>query len=217
MGKFWSSMATAFQIATNGQASPRAALDDAKKNMEKWTPPARKSHKPKRLCDFHAKEPLPMRLWRKIGFKWDGNSVWALSQDLWAMQARGFPVQWILVALAVLAGLYLDFSIYLTGNVWAALALLILIGIGAYVYLSDAGYTYRYLFPGFLGFGLFVIFPIVYMVYLSFTKYSSKNLLYFDRSLALLRQESYTIGTATYKYKLYRQGAGQYIHKRRRN
>jgi maltose/maltodextrin transport system substrate-binding protein len=35
MGKFWSSMATAFQIASNGQASPQAALDDAKKNMEK--------------------------------------------------------------------------------------------------------------------------------------------------------------------------------------
>jgi maltose/maltodextrin transport system substrate-binding protein len=35
MGQFWSSMATAFQIATNGQASPQAALDDAKKNMEK--------------------------------------------------------------------------------------------------------------------------------------------------------------------------------------
>jgi maltose/maltodextrin transport system substrate-binding protein len=35
MGKFWSSMATAFEIATNGQASPQAALDDAKKNMEK--------------------------------------------------------------------------------------------------------------------------------------------------------------------------------------
>ena len=35
MGKFWSSMATAFQIATNGQASPKAALEDAKKNMEK--------------------------------------------------------------------------------------------------------------------------------------------------------------------------------------
>lgn len=35
MGKFWSSMASAFQIATNGQASPEAALTDAKKNMEK--------------------------------------------------------------------------------------------------------------------------------------------------------------------------------------
>ena len=35
MGKFWSSMASAFQIATNGQASPEAALAEAKKNMEK--------------------------------------------------------------------------------------------------------------------------------------------------------------------------------------
>jgi len=35
MGKFWSSMATAFQIATNGQATPEAALADARKNMEK--------------------------------------------------------------------------------------------------------------------------------------------------------------------------------------
>ena len=35
MGKFWSSMASAFQIATNGQATPEAALTEAKKNMEK--------------------------------------------------------------------------------------------------------------------------------------------------------------------------------------
>jgi maltose/maltodextrin transport system substrate-binding protein len=35
IGKFWSSMAAAFQIATNGQATPQAALDDARKNMEK--------------------------------------------------------------------------------------------------------------------------------------------------------------------------------------
>ena len=35
MGKFWSSMATAFQIATNGQAPPKAALDDAKKKHGK--------------------------------------------------------------------------------------------------------------------------------------------------------------------------------------
>jgi maltose/maltodextrin transport system substrate-binding protein len=35
IGKFWSAMAAAFQVATNGQASAQAALDDAKKNMEK--------------------------------------------------------------------------------------------------------------------------------------------------------------------------------------
>ena len=35
MGKFWTSMTSAFQIATNGQASPEAALTEAKKNMAK--------------------------------------------------------------------------------------------------------------------------------------------------------------------------------------
>jgi maltose/maltodextrin transport system substrate-binding protein len=35
MGRFWSAMASAFQIATNGQASPEVALDEAKKSMEK--------------------------------------------------------------------------------------------------------------------------------------------------------------------------------------
>jgi len=35
MGKFWNSMAAAFEVATNGQASPQAALDEARKNMEK--------------------------------------------------------------------------------------------------------------------------------------------------------------------------------------
>jgi maltose/maltodextrin transport system substrate-binding protein len=35
MGKFWSSMKAAFEIATNGGATPEVALQDAKKNMEK--------------------------------------------------------------------------------------------------------------------------------------------------------------------------------------
>jgi maltose/maltodextrin transport system permease protein len=124
---------------------------------------------------------------------------------------RGYPIRQILVALVVLPALYLDFNIYRTGNVWVALAMLIMLGLGTFVYLSEAGYTYRYLFPGFLGFGLFVIFPIVCMVFLSFTKYSSQNLLYFDRSLALLRQESYSVGNVSYKYKLYAQEDGKYV------
>jgi maltose/maltodextrin transport system permease protein len=127
------------------------------------------------------------------------------------MQARGFPVRQILVVLVVLAALYLNFIIYVAGNIWIALALLVVIGIGGYIYLSDKAYTFRYLFPGFLGFGLFVIFPILYMVYLSFTKYSSQNLLYFDRALALLHQETYSVGNTTFKYKLHAQGADMYI------
>ncbi len=123
----------------------------------------------------------------------------------------GFPIRQILVALVVMPALYLNFIVYQAGNSLIALTMLIVICLGAFIYLSEWGYTYRYLFPGFLGFGLFVIFPIVYMVFLSFTKYSSQNLLYFDRSLALLRQETFPVGTTTYKYKLYSQDDGTYI------
>ena len=35
MGKFWSSMKAAFEISTSGEATPEAALKDARKNMEK--------------------------------------------------------------------------------------------------------------------------------------------------------------------------------------
>ena len=35
MGKFWSSMKAAFEISTNGEATPEAALKDARKNMGK--------------------------------------------------------------------------------------------------------------------------------------------------------------------------------------
>jgi maltose/maltodextrin transport system permease protein len=97
----------------------------------------------------------------------------------------GFPIRPILVALAVIPALYLVFNIYQAGNALIALTMLIVICLGALIYLSDSGYTYRYLFPGLLGFGLFVIFPIAYMVFLSFTKHSSQNLLYFDRALAV--------------------------------
>jgi maltose/maltodextrin transport system permease protein len=101
-----------------------------------------------------------------------------------------FPIRQILVALVFLPALYLNFVIYQTGNTWVALAMLIILALGAFVYLSESAYTFRYLFPGFLGFGIFVIFPIAYMVFLSFTKYSSSNLLEFERSLALLRHSS---------------------------
>jgi maltose/maltodextrin transport system substrate-binding protein len=35
MGKFWSTMKAAFEIATNGGATPQVALQDARKNMAK--------------------------------------------------------------------------------------------------------------------------------------------------------------------------------------
>jgi maltose/maltodextrin transport system permease protein len=124
---------------------------------------------------------------------------------------RGFPIRQLLFVLVAILVLYASFAIYQTGNVWVALALLIIVCLGAFTFLSESGYIYRYLFPGFLGFGLFVIFPIAYMVFLSFTKYSSQHLLSFNRSLSLFRTETFTVGTVSYKYELFAQGNHRYI------
>ena len=81
-----------------------------------------------------------------------------------------------------------------------------------FIYLNPSASTFRYLFPGFIGFGLFVIFPLVYTVYIGFTKYSSQNLLRFDRSAALIRNETFlSPNAASYKYKLYAQEDGNYV------
>jgi maltose/maltodextrin transport system permease protein len=123
----------------------------------------------------------------------------------------GLHIRHLLVALFVIPALYLNFVIYRAGAAWVALAILIVIGLGAFIYTSESAYTFRYLFPGLLGFGIFVIFPIAYMVFLSFAKYSSMNLLTFDRSLHLFLQETIPVSTAVYRYKLYAQEDGRYV------
>jgi maltose/maltodextrin transport system permease protein len=63
-----------------------------------------------------------------------------------------------------------------------------------------------------LGFGIFVIFPLAYTVYIGFTKYSSQNPLRFDRSVALFHNETFlSPNAASYKYKLYAQEDGNYV------
>jgi len=127
------------------------------------------------------------------------------------VNSPSFPVRQVVVALVVLAALYFNFMIYLAGNAWISLAMLIVIALGAYIYSSPKAITFRYLFPGFLGFGLFVIFPLLYTVYIGFTKYSSQNLLPYDRALAVLRQETFLTGELTYSYRLFVQDNGRYI------
>jgi maltose/maltodextrin transport system permease protein len=118
----------------------------------------------------------------------------------------------ILVALLAVPSLYLTFILYQTGNLWIALALLVVTSLGVFIYLNPSASTFRYLFPGFIGFGIFVIFPIVYTVFIGFTKYSSQNLLRFDRSAALFRNETFlSLNAASFKYKLYAQEDGNYI------
>jgi maltose/maltodextrin transport system permease protein len=117
----------------------------------------------------------------------------------------------LLIALVALPALYLDFVIYEAGNTWIALGLLVVIGLGIYIYLSSRAYAYRYLFPGLFGFALFVIFPLLYTVFVSLTRYNSSNLLPYERARNILRQETFLSGKVSYNYKLLLQLDGRYV------
>lgn len=124
----------------------------------------------------------------------------------------GLQIRHVLVALVAIPALYLTFVLYQTGNIWIALILLAVTCLGVFTYLSPSATTFRYLFPGLFGFGLFVILPIVYTVYIGFTKYSSQNLLRFDRCVALFRNETFaSANAASFKYTLYAQEDGSYV------
>jgi maltose/maltodextrin transport system permease protein len=123
-----------------------------------------------------------------------------------------FPIRQVLTVLLAIPALYVTFVLYHSGNVLIALLMLVVICLGVFIYLSPTATTYRYLFPGFLGFGLFVIFPLVYTIFIGFTKYSSENLLPFDRAAALFRNETFvSANAASYKFKLYAQDDGTYV------
>jgi maltose/maltodextrin transport system permease protein len=124
---------------------------------------------------------------------------------------RASWIRAILIALFALPALYLAFIFYQSGNTWIALILLVVTCLGVFIYLNPAANTYRYLFPGLIGFGLFVIFPLFYTVYIGLTKYSSQNLLIFDRAAALIRNETFVSpNAASYRYKLFAQDNNQY-------
>jgi len=117
----------------------------------------------------------------------------------------------VLVVLVALPALYLDFLAYESGSTWVALVLLIIIGLGGYIYLDNRAEAYRYLFPGLIGFGLFVIFPLLYTVVISLTRYSSSHLLTYERALSLFQEETFSAGGPAYSYKLLLQPDGRFL------
>jgi maltose/maltodextrin transport system permease protein len=82
-----------------------------------------------------------------------------------------------LASLVALGGLWLVFAIFAAGQPLLALAALALLAAGLYIYVSGRTLAWRYLFPGVVGIGLFIAFPLLYTMQIGFTNYSSTHLL----------------------------------------
>jgi len=115
--------------------------------------------------------------------------------------------QLLVAAIAVMFGLYVVAKIYMAGQFILAVVCLAVLAFGLFVYTSSRAYSYRYLFPGLMATLVFVVFPIVYTFAISFTNYSSRNLLTFERATEYFLGQTYMVeGGQSYAFTLHRDG-----------
>jgi len=86
------------------------------------------------------------------------------------------------IALAILALLWMVFTLFAGGQPLVAIGVMIFGGTAIAIYGTAKSLAWRYLFPGVAGMLLFVAFPLLYTVQIGFTNYSSANLLEFERA-----------------------------------
>ena len=95
----------------------------------------------------------------------------------------------VLYGVLMLMLLYLDYLIYRSGHPVLGVMILAVIALAAFIYANAKTYAWRYLFPSLIGFGLFVIVPLIYTIYVAFTNYSGNNLLTFSEAQAYFLRE----------------------------
>jgi maltose/maltodextrin transport system permease protein len=115
-------------------------------------------------------------------------------------------LRWPLIGAAMLGALYLVFLIYNTGQTSWAVGALTLFTVGFYVYLSNAGFAFRYLFPGIAGMVIFIAFPLVYTAQIGFTNYSSAHLLSQERARAYLLDQHDAVEAQVQPFTLHADG-----------
>ena len=116
-------------------------------------------------------------------------------------------LHWPVAIAAMLPALYLVVLLYTTGQAAWGLGVLVLCAAGFYVYLSSAGFAFRYLFPGVAGMLIFIAFPLLYTAQIGFTNYSSIHLLSETRVRDYLLSQHDVVEGQVLAYTLHADGA----------
>lgn len=105
------------------------------------------------------------------------------------------------------AALYVVIAMMRSGAVALGTATLGVVALTAYVFGARRTYAARYLYPGLVGVATFVVLPLVYTVWIGLTRYSSDNLLTFDRATSTLLSRTVRKGDGeAYLFTLHREG-----------
>lgn len=106
------------------------------------------------------------------------------------------------MALLVLALMWLVVGFYANGQWMFALLFLVLDTALAIVFTRRQLMSHRYIFPALAGMGVFVVFPLLYTVGISFSNYSSSNLLSEQRVREQLLGETYQVPGESYDFSI---------------
>ncbi len=99
----------------------------------------------------------------------------------------------LLGLMAVLNG-YLIVQMYAQREYLFAMLTLLLVGTGLYLFTSRKAYSWRYVYPGLVGMGLFVLFPLFCTIGIAFTNFSAMHQLSFERAQTVLLQRQFQSG-----------------------
>ena len=121
-----------------------------------------------------------------------------------------FFVKWAVVAVIVLVNLYADVCMYLNGDIAYPLLDLVLVGAGVYIFVNKKMYAQRYAFPSVAGMTAFIIFPLIYTVWISFTNYSGSHVMTVAAASDYHMQKTYKSEGGDYSYKIFELLDGKY-------
>ena len=113
----------------------------------------------------------------------------------------------MVLAVLVLALLYLVTLVYAAGETMLAGAFLVTVALALWTYTSAKTIALRYLFPGVAAAVIFVVLPMVYTVSIGFTNYSSTNLADVERSRRFLLDEVAPGSGPAYGFTLHPDGS----------
>ena len=113
---------------------------------------------------------------------------------------------WIIASMLAAICVYLAVRILSAGEWLAAGAFLAIAGAGFIVYLSNAAFAYRYLYPGLAAMAVFVLFPLLYTAQIGFTNYSSAHLLSESRARQYLLDQVLPDDSRLMEFSLHADG-----------
>ena len=119
-------------------------------------------------------------------------------------------LKWAIVALIVLVNLYAHVMLYMNGDIAYPILHLVLVGVGVYVFMNKKMYAQRYAFPSVAGMTAFIIFPLVYTLWISFTNYSGAHVMTVDAAMNYHLQKTYKSEGGDYAYKVFTTDNGEH-------